>query len=158
MTAPPRVDERPHFQRWFWRVQRAGWAAMPLLVGAALVGLTGGGGIWSELPVSRDGAVVTYPRVMRIGTAATLTVATDARAGSVVVTLGSDLLSDFALTAFVPEPAGMAAAPGGGVAATFDAAGDAVIRLGLTPRSAGRRAHAIGVDGREISVAPLVLP
>lgn len=37
------IQEDPGYQRLFWKIQRAGWVAMALVVAAALAGMFGGG-------------------------------------------------------------------------------------------------------------------
>ncbi len=49
------ITEMPRFVRASWMVQRIGWLAMALLVVAALLGLTGGGGALNVVSMGAEG-------------------------------------------------------------------------------------------------------
>lgn len=60
------IDQDEKFEQRFWKVERAGWAAMALLVVAALLGLFGSGPLSTSTAYAGDGAVtVEYKRFAR---------------------------------------------------------------------------------------------
>lgn len=135
-----------------WRVQRAGWVVMALVVAAALAGVFGTGPLsWSSASAGDGSLTVEYSRFVRNGgpLALHLRVASSAAAdGEVRVVLGQELLDSLEVSQIVPQPRSQAST-GDGVVLTFALEGDGPLQatVSATGDAMGRRDAAVGLDG-----------
>ncbi|MBW8268947.1 hypothetical protein [Caldovatus aquaticus] len=163
-----RIEDRLPFQRRTWRIQRIGWAAMALVVLAALSGATGRGGPLAEAEtVTPDGALrIRYERMQRLGAPTLLRLEARAgaanRDGAIELRLDPAFLRDWRLRPGVPVPEAAAAGPDG-LRLRFRAAPGAArvaVMLELMPERAflvARPAIALG-DGPPARPLILVWP
>jgi hypothetical protein len=109
------IDEDLPFQRREWVAERVGWAAMALLVLAALLGLFGTGPLASATAGNPAGPLwIEYERFNRLLAPATLRVhlgAGAARGGEARVWLDRRYLESVQLQRVTPQPDGVEAAP-----------------------------------------------
>jgi hypothetical protein len=123
------LEQDPHFQRLDWRLQRAGWGLMLLLIVSAASGLLGRGPL-ARTTIAPAGSPLTveYNRLIRHGTEERLTLRLDALAsGEARVTLDSALLSAIQIRRLTPRPVRVETTPGG-AAYTFALAGPSAAR------------------------------
>lgn len=129
------------FQRRFWRAQRVGWAAMALVVLAALLGLTGGDGWLARAEAeSGDGALrLTYPRLQRLEAPVVLEAVLAAPAGAdqrpVELFLDDGFLRTWRIDEMQPGPERATAEPGGGLRLVLERHGDDAGPLNLRIRA-----------------------
>lgn len=111
------VEDHAAFQRREWTVQRVGWAAMALLVIAALAGLLGPGPLSRTTATSEDGLVeVSYQRFghLEADDMIRIVVAPAAVTGdSVEVQLAQDWVRSVDISGITPEPTDQVATPYG---------------------------------------------
>lgn len=102
------VDQDLDFQRKDWRFERIGWAAMFLVVVAAILGLLGRGPLSSASASADDGSLrIEYQRFERHGSQSELTVFLRRAAStdtSVQLWIGGEFLRSVQLQQIVPEP------------------------------------------------------
>lgn len=102
------IDQDLRFQRREWRFERAAWAAMFLLVVAALLGLLGAGPLSDRTVSSDDGRLaVEHERFLNLHTDTTLTVrvAGDLTSdGTFRLAVDNDYLAGVEVTGITPEP------------------------------------------------------
>lgn len=67
IAASLQLHDAPGFQRWSWRLQRAGWCAMALIVVLALVGVGGSGPLARTIARGSGVLTVDYARFARVG-------------------------------------------------------------------------------------------
>ena len=136
------IDEDLAHQRLEWRLERIGWAAMALLVVAALVGLLGYGPLSHASAGDAATLAVDYDRIQRASapTAYRFHVA-PALAGNGEVRLRFDaaLLDEVELESILPEPREVRTGPGYTEFAFATAAGDepATIMFEFRPATFG---------------------
>jgi hypothetical protein len=155
-----RFDET--FQRREWRAQRAGWAVLALLVGAALAGLTGGSGPFARarLGGAQGSLEVEHERIARRLRDSEVTVRARAAApGRLVLRVDRSLFDDFALERVVPTPAAVAAES---EALRFEfalaAAGAIEIDFALRGRRAGAGRATVAAGDERVELRYLILP
>jgi len=148
----PMFDEDIGFQRRQWRVERFGWAAMVLVIIAALAGVLGGGGI-VELATASDSTSLTevrYARFARYSSSTTLEVNVTASASGrpMRLSISDQYLGAMNVRAITPSPISTSIASRQHVF-VFDRAASAAatIRFELVPQSIGRHEGWIAVDG-----------
>lgn len=111
------VSEDAAFQRREWTAQRIGWAAMALVVVAALIGLLGPGPLSGATAATDDGgAEVQYQRFGHLEADDEITVVLSPAAvtdDSVDVELAADWLRSVDVTGISPEPQEQVATPYG---------------------------------------------
>ncbi len=69
------IQQAPGFQRRFWRAERIAWAGFAAVIGVALLGLSGDGGLFHLRQLQAGGAEIQAPRVLRVDGPAEATVA-----------------------------------------------------------------------------------
>ncbi|MGG5812095.1 hypothetical protein [Falsiroseomonas sp. CW058] len=163
MAPPPeiaRMERDLPFQRRTWRAQRVGWAAMAMLVAAALAGLFGGGG-WLAAGEAEDGGLrAEWPRIQRLGLAEPLRMVLPAADGLAELRLDAGAAARWRLRDATPPPLDAAAGPGGLVLRIGrDGAGPAAIVLHLEPIGApGPRRLRVESGGRALDLPIFVWP
>ena len=99
------VEEDKRFQRRFWRLQRLGWILFALIVGVALLGLTGASGLWAtRLAISPEGEL-DYPRVARWDSTSQLAATFTEERPRQRLLLTGELFDYFAIQSVQPTPA-----------------------------------------------------
>ena len=108
------VDENRDFQEKFWTFQRFAWAAMVLILVAALAGATGSGGPLAHATASGPGGSIDYPRIARWQAAERMIVRLppDA-AGTARIELGEAFARTFAIENIEPQPSSSVATAAG---------------------------------------------
>lgn len=116
------LDEHIDVQRRTWRVQRAGWVVMAVLLGSGLVGLFGAGPLSTATVRDPEGAfLVSYAHIQRQSSPSEIEIAVSeqgTRAGE--ATIVSSLAFDraYRVERITPPPVG-AAATGAGTSYRF---------------------------------------
>ncbi len=145
-------DEDIGFQRRQWRVERFGWAAMVLVIIAALAGVFGGGGIVARATASDSTGLteVRYARFARYSSSTILEVNVTASASArpMRLSISDQYLGAMNVRAITPPPTSTSIADRQHVF-VFDRAASAAatIRFELVPESIGRHEGWIAVDG-----------
>jgi hypothetical protein len=101
------IDEDLPFQKKLWRIERAGWVTMALLLGASMLGLCGSGPLGrAELGDAGGGLRVHYERLTRHQTSTRLLVRVRRTRGQAVVRIALDraFLDGVELERVLPEP------------------------------------------------------
>lgn len=135
-----------------WRVQRAGWIGMALVVALALAGVFGPGPLsWSEASASDGSLTLSYSRFVRNGASSDLTLHIPAGAvqGDVArVSVGGDYLESVEVTSVTPEPES-ATTTADGVVLTFavDPGAPVDVQLAATGDAIGFRDAQVEVVG-----------
>ncbi len=164
MQAPPlradglQIEERRDYQRRLWTLERFGWAAFGLVVAVALLGLTGGGGVFDHRAVRVPGAEADVPLIARWQASDDMTVRFDGGA-PLVIALDRGFLDHFDLTGVQPRPVS-SVAEAGGLTLRFEAGGAPPfpVRLTLRPTRPGIAAWGLRVGGHRRDLVTLVLP
>lgn len=150
------INQDPSFDAREFMVQRAGRAAMAVVVGAALLGYFGAGPLsLTEIRDSAGAFTVTYERFGRRGATTNLTLEIEggiAQNGKLEVWVSSDYLGKMKIDGITPNPDQVAAADGGAVY-TFlvDEEDDPVtINFNLTIDSMGRESGRIGLHNGDV--------
>ncbi len=145
------IEDQPDFQRRQWRVERIGWAAMALLVTAAVAGLLGGGGVLADASsASADGrSRVQYQRFARKGGATTLEIVIAATGERELrIRIEERYLSAMSLRSITPPPLATVLSDRSYTFSFNRAPGaiDTRIKLHLDPDSAGSLEGAVTID------------
>jgi hypothetical protein len=101
------IDEDLPFQRKLWRVERAGWITMALLLCASMLGLCGSGPLGrAERGDGGGGLLVQYDRLTRHQTSTQLLVRVRRTRGQAIVRVALDraFLDGVELERVLPEP------------------------------------------------------
>jgi hypothetical protein len=149
------LERRERFNRAEWTIQRIGWAAGALLIGAGLAGLVGAGPFSSREAVAPDGAVrVEYDRFLHYHAPTTLSVTIDAaqvNSQRIRLRLSQEYLDSVEVHRIQPEPA-LSSVGQEGVLLTFEresGAKEAKITLHVEHQNLGSVSGEIGVEGHE---------
>jgi hypothetical protein len=151
------------FQQREWRVQRAAWVVVLLVLIAALAGLFGGGPL-SQGKVVSGSLALAYPRFARERAPAALEIevgADTAVAGEIPLWLNRAFLDKVDVERIVPEPAAMEA-ESDRVIYRFAVANPrqpATITFDIQPHEPGRTMGRVGlVDGAEVAFDQVIYP
>jgi hypothetical protein len=152
------IEDDMAFQRREWRLERAGWAALALFVGAAAAGAFGGG------PLSRASAadasghlVVRYERFIRASAPTELRLQVSpaaAHGGELHLWAESAYFRDIEISSVVPEPARVEQR-GPRLVYVFPLThlvGPFEISLRVKPMAAGRHSGQFGVSADSAAV------
>lgn len=158
------IEEDITFQQREWTVQRVGWIVMTLLVVAALLGLTGGGGpIASATNRATDGALnLRHARIERAQASTQLDVdLATGRGDQVALWIDNQFLSEIELESVRPEPIETRAGADRQifVFAVADDTSEIQVTFQYRPQGPGSLAGSIGiVEGQEVGLRQLVVP
>jgi len=145
------------FQQRSWRMERTAWAAMALLVLAALLGLFGGGPV-GERTLHGDGLELRHDAFARLGTPTPLELRVAPADGVARVALAADLLARVRVESVWPTPARIEASAAW---TTFQVATSGVepvrLRVELVPEEVGLLEGAARSDGGEALAFRLVV-
>lgn len=158
------IDEDLEYDRGTWRVQRAGWLLMLLLVIGALSGLFGGGGPLTPARVSTSKLRLDYERFARHASLTSLHLEIEPAAFTgheARVWIDREFLAGHELQFISPEPAGVSTA-GDTLWFTFavrDASRPTRVKFDLLPnRMWLRRGRAGTPTGPALEFSQLVYP
>jgi hypothetical protein len=148
----PPFDEDLQFQRRQWRVERFAWAAMVVVIVAALAGVFGGGGLIANTTASDSAGSteVQYARFARYASPTTLdvNVAASASGRPTRIRVSDRYLNTMKVRAITPPPTSTAIADRQHVFVFERSASSAsaTIRFELEPAAMGRHHGWITVD------------
>jgi hypothetical protein len=146
-----------------WRLQKAGWACLALLLAAGLAGLLGDGPLSERTVRDGDGLVVEYLRFARTSADTPLRVWVGEGAvpgGAARVWLDSAFLANQEIAGITPQPDRVEAGPDR-LTYVFLApdGGPIEVRLDLRPKAVGRHPVRVGVpSGRQVTFTQIVYP
>lgn len=98
------LQEQRRFQLRFWTLERLAWGVFGLVILAALAGLTGAGGPWSQATVSLPSGAVVYPQITRWQAAEELSIQFTQRRPVHRLVLGSGFSQYFQVEGSQPDP------------------------------------------------------
>lgn len=108
------LNEDLAYQRVFWTAERFAWGVFALIVVAAFLGFTGGGGLLAHGRAETPDAVIEYPRFSRWQAADYLTIRLAPSIGDrAVVEIDRRFAEAFDITSVLPEPENVTATPAG---------------------------------------------
>ena len=157
------LDEQDlRFQRWEWRLERVGWAALAAVVVAAMLGLFGGDPRGEQTAASPDGGVtVGFDRMLRCQDEARLrvTVADGSAEREIEAWLSREFLDAVELQRVVPE-AVRESAGADGTTFAFQVARrqPAEITFDFQPRKSGPLEARLRAGGSEVAWRQFVYP
>ncbi len=153
------INENHRFQAWFWAVQRVAWVGFGVLVVAALLGFTGGGGRYAQGQFADEFMTLTYPAVTRRRAEAVLNIAITGARPQTIVQFDAAFQDAFSVVTMVP-PASSAVATQTGITYSFDLSGPGpkLLRLDLSGNMVGIANYTLHVDGRMVALSSLILP
>ena len=144
------IDEDLAFQRKEWLGQRIGIAVLSLFVVAAILGLTGSGGVLSHATAGeRDGAIyVEYERVVRRGAKATMTLHFHSDPpGFIQFWISAPYLEDVQIESVSPLPQSVTVEESRVVYTIRAASPDVAVTLDMEHKRWGRREGEVGIVG-----------
>jgi len=155
----PNIREDTLFQQGFWRAQRGAWLVLTLFLIAALAGLTGGGGWFSQRVVGDQMFSIRYPVVLRRQSEARFAVTVVEHAGQTLLHFDETFREIFAITGMSPPPSS-SFATSWGVAYKFDlsGAGPATVQITVEADGPAIGNYTIVADGRMALLSTIVLP
>ncbi len=156
------IDQAPRFTRGEWRVQRAGWIVMFVVLVLAVTGAFGGAGPLAGATASTaQGLWVQYDRITRHHGNSELVVRVPAAAvsdGEVRLTVNREWLHGQRVESITPEPSDTIAS-GDSLTYVFPGDGATEVRFSLRPETRGIGALRINVpDAGEIARRQFVYP
>jgi hypothetical protein len=142
------IDEDPRFQKKEWLAQRIGLALLGVFVIAAVLGLTGAGGFFSNSAVG-DGSVlfVEYERIVRRGAHATIRLHVRSESPEVRFWLSSSYLRQVQIASVFPEPELLSEERGRFSYTVKGLTQDALITLDVAHQTFGRIEAEVGLTG-----------
>jgi hypothetical protein len=157
-------DQRDEVLQREWRFERAGWAALVLILAAGLAGVFGDGAVAAASSRSADGtAVLHYDRIIRRAAPTELELRLAAAPGAdsvVVVSLTEDNLAAMDVQRVVPEPLLVRAASGRVEyhLLRLDPSRAMRVRFSIRATAMGTHPVVLAVGGRTLRFRQLVLP
>lgn len=165
MRAPPeiaRIEAAIGFQRKVWRAERIGWLAMAATVLAAMGGLLGGEGPLARGRAAAGGLEAEWPRIARLGAAATIRLTLPAEPGAppAELRLPPEFPRDWRLRSAAPTPLEAESGPRAFILRIRrDAEGAAGVTLDAEPTGGiGPRRLRVEAGGRTLDLAVFVWP
>jgi hypothetical protein len=147
------IDERPHFQRITWWIERVGWVFFVLFVIAALVGVFGSGAL-GRGKASGPGFILDYERFSRQNASSSLVVhfaSPPTGSNNVEIWISQRFIQGIQLQQVIPDPSDVSSsgdwfvysiATQPGISGTFEldfvhqSQWNIPIRVGLSPQQA----------------------
>lgn len=153
------INENCGFQAGFWRAQRVAWVLLAAVLAAALLGLAGGGGLYSYRSVGDDAFTIRYPVIARQQSQDEITITLAAPKAEAVVHLDTAFHDAFTIVSMSPAPT-QAFATSWGVAYRFAVSGaaPATVRIVVSANSPRQASYTIVADGRMAMLSTLILP
>ena len=155
----PHINEDRLFQTGFWRAQRVAWVLLAGLLVLALLGLTGGGGWFSQRTVGDAQFSIRYPVILRQQSEGSFVVTIVEPADVTLLHFDATFQDTFSITSMSPPPAS-AFATSWGVAYRFalSGTGSAIVRIKVAADHPARGNYTIVADGRMALLSTMVLP
>lgn len=107
------VDADPRFQERFWVAVRVGWLVMVIILVAATLGATGGGGVLSSQSLVAGTSQIELPAVSRWAAADTMTITLSEPTARSTVTVPAAFGDTFSVDAVTPTPSSVIGSPDG---------------------------------------------
>lgn len=159
MSADLQINENTRFQNGFWAAQRLAWFLFGMLLVGAVLGLTGGGGVYSHGTANFDDFSVNFPAVARRGADDMVQITLSSAMNEATLHFDSAFLQAFSVQTMTPQPvASVATSTGVTYHFELDGPGPKTLRIAVSPDDAGRAIYAISVDGHAAQLASLILP
>lgn len=165
LTVPPirpdglQLQEHRARQRRYWRIQRVAWWGFAAIMLAAVLGLTGNGGLFHKQTIRFAHATVEIPRVSRWDGSDAMTITFAASSDRPQITITQPFFDRFSVERIQPEAA-QTLLTQGAQSMTFAATGPAPYRVTVDLRAAsfGWTRFAVTVAGETRAVDLIVLP
>ncbi|MFD1944279.1 hypothetical protein [Paradevosia shaoguanensis] len=152
---PLELDEHPAFQERFWTLERWFWAGFALVVLAGLLGLLGGGGLFSRSTARAGTSALDYPTVARWQSDVTLEL--DLAPGVTTITLLPSLTDVFDIEHILPQPDEENLGPDG-IVLVFGTASGGHVTMAVRANRPGPARWGIRLGPDELSISTLVMP
>ncbi len=158
-VTPPQINDDLKFQSWFWAAQRVAWMLLGVLIGAALLGFTGGSGRYAQGVVGDGFYSISYPAITRRQTESMFEITIDSAGPEAMLQFDSNFQRTFTILSMSP-PAVDGFATTSGVSYRFALAGRGpkTVRIAVTAKVSGTVDYSIVVHGRTASLSSVVLP
>lgn len=152
------VEDKRAFQRPFWTLQRIAWIGFVVVMAAALLGFTGGGGYFSHHTVEIGGATAVVPSFARWEDSEQMTIELP-QSGAVRIVLGSGFTEHFGIDRIQPQPELSESTPSG-LRLHFALLGEGSKKVRFNVRAAqpGWPSYELEVDGTVRPTSTLILP
>jgi len=152
-------EERRFVER-FWRIQRAAWVGLALLLVLALAGAMGDGPLARARRRSPDGSLtVQYDRIAHLDGSARLRIAAASRGRETVLGLGGGFWKGAVLETLSPAPLRTVSGTAGYDMVFATVPGDSlVVHLSYRPTRLGRLPIHLEAAGAMVTPGVLVLP
>lgn len=162
MASSEQLELREHrgFQERFWTVQRWAWVGYGVIIGAALLGFTGEGGLFARARLEAGSTSIDHPRFARWQTQDSISIAF-APSGSAErrVLLSPEFVRGLAVETVHPQPARSTTSAAGEeltILVRSDEPGTATLRIKLNAPGIVR--GAVSIDGAPAAVTMIILP
>lgn len=152
---PLELDEHPAFQERFWTLERWFWAGFALVVLAGLLGLLGGGGLFSRSTARAGASALDYPMVARWQSDVTLEL--DLAPEVTTITLPPSLTDVFDIERILPRPDEENPGPDG-IALVFRTSSGGHVTLAVRATKPGPASWEIRLGTAELKIFTLVMP
>jgi hypothetical protein len=153
------LNENRSYQEKQWTAERCAWIAFLAITLAALLGVTGTGGIFSRSLSTLEGGQVDHPRITRWDAPDEMTVRLDDGAGERTLLLSNGFAQSFQIESIQPQPLRVEAVPDGQLLRFASTRGPVQIVIYLQSRSPGIARFRTSIDGgAPQDLATLILP
>ncbi|PZO00594.1 MAG: hypothetical protein DCF30_09295 [Hyphomicrobiales bacterium] len=162
MTVAEQLELHEHraFQEKYWTVQRWAWVGYGFVVVAALLGLSGAGGVFARARIQADGNEIDYPRFARWQTQDTISIAfaptgeADRR-----ILLSPEFGRGIAIEGTHPRPSRSSATAAGEELIVHVRPGErAMAKIRIKPDAPGIVRATMSIDGARAAVTLIILP
>lgn len=143
----------------YWRVQRLAWWGFGAIMLAALLGLTGSGGLFHQQTIRFAKATIEIPRVSRWEGSDAMTVTFHAASDRHELTLSQPFFNRFMIERIQPEPEQGSLVTGAqSLVFPADGAPPHHVTIGLRAKDFGHTRFDMTIDGETRPIALIVLP
>jgi hypothetical protein len=162
MARSDQLELREHrgFQERFWTVQRWAWVGYGVIIGAALLGVTGEGGLFARARMETGNNTIDHPRFARWQTQDSISIAfAPSGATERRVLLSPEFVRGLAVETMQPQPARSTASAAGEeltILVRSNEPGTATLRI--KPNAPGIVRGAVSIDGAPAAVTIIILP
>lgn len=165
LSVPPvwpdglQLQEYRERQRRYWRIQRVAWWGFGAIMLAAILGLTGSGGVFQHQTVAFAGAIAQVPRISRWEGSDELSITFDNPAPRHEVRISQPFFDRFSVERIQPEPEQNLLTQGA-QAMTFPADGPPPhqVRINLRAMHFGWTSFDMTIRGETRRITLIVLP
>jgi hypothetical protein len=152
--------EHRGFQERFWTVQRWAWVGYGVMIGAALLGLAGEGGVFARARIEAGNNTIDHPRFARWQTQDSISIAfAPSGATERRVLLSPEFVRGLAVEAVQPQLAQSIASAAGEqltILVRSNEPGSATLRI--KPDAPGIVRGTVSIDGVPAAVTMIILP